>query len=247
MTSVGGRLKLTRTLLTLTIIFVITLSFAAVIQKQKNTNSSTLALHGQLESLIANPALFNQLTFPIHTAPFPSTFLAPSVISINDAENPAAVFNNSTRIEIYDFVKANPGVQFRGICNELGLSIGVAQFHLGVLTKAGLVSFFRDGKYKRFFESKRFSRKQMKLISLLRHNTASRILRTILERKKVSRGELAQTLAITSQGLTWQTNRLEKEGLIQESKEGLKLIYSLDKANALALIEVANFVIQTEF
>jgi DNA-binding transcriptional ArsR family regulator len=235
-------LKLNRTLLTLTIIFVVTVSFAAVIQKQKNTSFSSLASHGQLESLIANQVPFNQLTFPTYTNLFSSLFSAPSFPSLNVAENPTPVFNNSTRIEIYDFVKANPGVQFRGICNELGLSIGVAQFHLGVLTKAGLISFLRDGKYKRFFESKRFSKKQMRIIALLRHNTASRILRTILERKKVPHAELAQMLSITSQGLTWQMNSLEKEGLIQENKEGMRLTYSLENNYAPMLAEMYSIV-----
>jgi predicted transcriptional regulator len=169
----------------------------------------------------------------------------PFILDVKVAEKPAPVFNNYTRTEIYDFIKANPGVQFRGICNQLGLSIGLAEFHLGVLKKAGLISFIRDGRYKRFFESRRFSQKEMEIISLLRHETARSILKTVLEAKQISHGELACQLSITSQGLTWQMNRLKKDGVIQESKEGMKVIYSLEDTYAPILTEIINLVEQT--
>jgi len=232
-------MRLSRTLVTLSLVFIVTVAFAALIQKQKNTILASITLNGSTEPAIANRTPYNLLTFPTSTDFLSSLFFASSNPCVNVAETPAPVLTNSTRIGIYEFIKDNPGVQFRGISSQLGLSIGLAQFHLGVLTKAGLVSFFRDGKYKRFFESKRFSKKQMKLISLLRHNTASRILRAIRERKEVSHGELAHELSITSQGLTWQMNRLRKNHLIAESKTNKKLLYSLEYANAALLTEMA--------
>ena len=232
-------MRLSRTLVTLSLVFIVTVAFAALIQKQKNTILASITLNGSTEPAIANRTPYNLLTFPTSTEFLSSLFFASSNPCVNVAETPAPVLTNSTRIGIYEFIKDNPGVQFRGISSQLGLSIGLAQFHLGVLTKAGLISFIRDGKYKRFFESKRFSKKQMKIISLLRHNTASRIIRAILERKEVSHGELAHELSITSQGLTWQMNRLRKNHLIAESKTNKKLVYSIEYANAALLTEMA--------
>lgn len=80
----------------------------------------------------------------------------------------------------------------------------------------------------------------MKLIAILRHETAGRILKAILARKKVSHSELIHDLSITSQGLTWQMNRLAKEGLIQENRNGMKLIYSLENKYTFALTELVN-------
>ena len=211
-------MKLSRTLIGVCLILIVAVSFATLIQRQQN---ATL--------LVATSG---------------STFLATFKLEANVAERPANVFNNSTRAEIYDFIKANPGVQFRGICNQLGISIGLAEFHLGVLTKAGLISFFRDGRYKRFFESKKFSQKQMKLISLLRHDTIRNIIKTMLEGKQASHSELSCQLAITSQGVTWQMNRLKKDDLIQESKDGMKITYSLENAYAPLLTELVNLVEQ---
>jgi predicted transcriptional regulator len=211
-------LKLNRTLIGFLLILVIAVSFATLIQRQQN---ATL--------LVATSG---------------STFLTAFTIQANVAERPTTVFNNSTRVAIYDFIKANPGVQFRGICNQLGISIGVAEFHLGILKKAGLISFFRDGRYKRFFESKKFSQKQMQLISLLRHKTTRSIIKTMLEGKQASHSELSSQLAITSQGVTWQMNRLRKDDIIQESKDGMKITYSLENAYAPMLTELVNLIEQ---
>jgi len=224
----------------LILIFVITASFTGLILKQKNAALPITSSNGATDPT----AVFNHVPYDLLTIPNPtlSPLVADSVPNVNAAETPVPVLTNSTRAAIFDFAKANPGVQFRGICSELGLSIGLAQFHLGVLTRAGLISFFRDGKYKRFFEAKRFSKKQMKIISILRHETAGNILRTILKRKHASHSELACELSITSQGLTWHINRLEKEGLIQDTKDGMKTIYSIENSFAPMLTEMSSVV-----
>lgn len=223
----------------LILVFVVTLSFAGLTLKQKNAASQKLIPQSASESSIPQETPLNLLSCPISTNHL-AVFLTNTVSYVSFAETPATALNNVTRAEIYDFVKANPGIQFRGICNGLGLSIGVAQFHLGVLTRAGLVSFFRDGKYKRFFEAKRFSKKQMKIISLLRHKTTASILKVLLDRK-VSHGELVHELSITSQGLSWQMNRLKKD-LVAEIKQDKKVLYHIEITNALVLAEMAKLL-----
>ncbi len=86
----------------------------------------------------------------------------------------SSFLNQTTRIQIYKFITNNPGINFRGICNSLMLPIGVVQYHLVVLMKGGLVSNRRDGRNKRYFESKKFSSIEMKIISVLRHETAGK-------------------------------------------------------------------------
>jgi predicted transcriptional regulator len=160
-------------------------------------------------------------------------------------ESPVSVINNSTtRLAIYDFISVNPGVQFRGICAELSIAIGTAEFHLGVLKKAGLISFVRDGKYKRFFISKKFSVKEMKLISLLRHETIKEIIKKIMAEKTVPHSKLASHLSITSQGLTWQINRLRDEGIIKETSYGTKITYSLNETYVQMMPELLNVIEQ---
>lgn len=234
-------MRLARVLLAFLLAFVIAFSFAGLIQREKNSAFQPTTSKDSPRSVSINRTPYNLLTFPTFTYRLP-TFLTPFAFDVEVAERPAPALNNSTRIEIYDFIKANPGVQFRGICNGLGLAIGLAQFHLGVLKKVGLISFIRDGRYKRYFESKKFSQREMGIISLLRHETARSILKAMLDRKEMSHGELASQLSITSQGLTWQMNRLKKVGFVQASEDGMKVIYSLEETCAQMLIEVVNLV-----
>ena len=78
--------------------------------------------------------------------------------------NSLAVLNQTTRMQIYNFITDNPGVNFRGICSSLALPIGLVQYHLTVLDKGNLISDCRDGRNKRFFKSRKFSDTEMKII-----------------------------------------------------------------------------------
>jgi predicted transcriptional regulator len=209
-------LALKKPLLALVLSLVIALSIIALINLEKSSTQNF-----NLAALLAFPTSSNQPLFE----------------DIAKQVQPSLI-NNSTRMEIYNFITANPGIQFRGICTGLSIAIGTAEFHLGVLKKAGLISFVRDGKYKRFFPSGKFTRQKMELISLLRHKTTRNILNTIVAKKTISRSKLASTLSISSQGLTWQMNRLRQEGLIQENFDGIKVNYSLKELISQALPEL---------
>jgi DNA-binding transcriptional ArsR family regulator len=204
---------------------IVLCSFAAILYQQKGfafsvdyTPSCLVQVHSGIPSLRA-----------VTTDPYCLLALPTTVFSANVTASSQAPFNNGTRTQIYNYVEGTPGVQFRGICAALSLPVGLAQYHLGVLVKAGLVSFIRDGRYKRFFPSKKFSRKQMLTISLLRHKTAKRILEALLRKKQLSHGELAGEVEITSQALTWQMKRLGKTEFIMQTNEGLRTIYSLNE------------------
>ena len=75
----------------------------------------------------------------------------------------------------------------------------------------------------------------MKVISLLRHETAGKILATLLETASILHRELASKLDVSSQALSWQMNLLRKTGLVDSVKEGLKVRYLLDEENAVTV------------
>jgi predicted transcriptional regulator len=57
---------------------------------------------------------------------------------------------------------------------------------------------------------------EVKAISILRHETAGKILVTLLEKQLALHKELAVELGVSSQTLSWQMNRLEKMGVIRK-------------------------------
>ncbi len=134
-------------------------------------------------------------------------------------------------MQIADYINTNPGVQFRGICAGLCLPIGLVQYHLGVLVKSGLVSYIRDGRYKRFFTAQKYSINQIKTISVLRHKTARKIVEALLIKKELSHGKLAYEVSISSPALTWQMKSLRNIGFLVHDNFGLRKFYSLSESS----------------
>jgi predicted transcriptional regulator len=137
--------------------------------------------------------------------------------------------SQSTRMKIYNFVKNNPGVHFRGICDSLSMPIGVAQYHLGLLAGVGLLSVHLDGRYKRYFESQRFGEDEVEAISLLRHDTSRNILVALMENQFITHKNLASRLKISSQALSWQMKHLQNMGFVKSAKEGLNVKYFIEE------------------
>jgi predicted transcriptional regulator len=153
-----------------------------------------------------------------------------------------SLLNQPTRLEIYNFIKNNPGVHFRGVCNSMDLPVGVVQYHLGVLENAGLVRVYDDGQLKRYFESNTYTAKEVKLISLLRHETTGKILADLSQNTFVLHKDLARNLGVSPQALSWQMNQLKKTGLIETAKEGINVKYSLNGENASEIRLLLNVV-----
>jgi DNA-binding transcriptional ArsR family regulator len=191
------QLMLKRSILAFVLASIIIVAFAALLHQQKSFTFSVTKTSPCFVQVYSGVASLRAISTDQYLL-----LALPTSFSVDVSVAGQSPFNNSTRTQIYNFIKDNPEIQFRGICASLSLPVGLAQYHLGVLVKAGLASFIRDGRYKRFFQSKKFSRKEMLTISLLRHKTAKRILEALLNKKQMSHGELAGEVSITSQALT---------------------------------------------
>lgn len=154
-------------------------------------------------------------------------FSAPIVVGAGLNGNSANPLDQPTRLEIYNYVKDNPGVHFRGICDGLDLSVGVVQYHLYVLENSGYITSIIDRQSKRFFQADTFTQLEMSLISIARHETAAEILTILSENKSMLHRDIATELGVSSQALTWQMNQLKKAGLINAEKQSVNVMYSL--------------------
>jgi predicted transcriptional regulator len=157
----------------------------------------------------------------------------PIVVGTTLHSNP---LDQPTRQEIYLYIKDNPGVHFRGICDGLGLSVGVVQYHLSVLEHAGLINAVTDGQNKRYFEHNTFKETDTKLVSLMRHYTTAKILTMLAQDGSALHRDIADCLGISSQALTWQMNQLKNAGLASAEKAGVNVRYSLIDADVGKLI-----------
>jgi len=204
------------------LILVVIGAFSAQLYEQTQFRYSYEYRHGVTVSSLAalNAVTINQYTLLAFTPNLGTATSAPS----------QSYLNNTTRSEIYSYISQNPGAQFRAIAAALCLPLGLAEYHLAILVKSGLVSYIRDGRYKRFFAAKRYTETQMQTISLLRHRTARRILKVLLSKRELSHGRLADEVAITSQALTWQMKTLRNTNFVLEVNVGLKTVYSIEQS-----------------
>jgi len=121
----------------------------------------------------------------------------------------------STGTEIMAYIVANPSVYMRELSEDLGLSMGVVEYHVWSLVKDGKVEDFRNGRYRRFFGTAMYHEMEQKVTSLMRQDTPGRILSLLSEGEPLTHGSLSGTLGVTSQALTWQMGRLRAMGIIE--------------------------------
>jgi biotin operon repressor len=107
--------------------------------------------------------------------------------------------------------------------------MGVVQYHVWALTKAGEVEDCRMGRFRRFFRVGAYKEMERKVISLLRQDTAGRILVLLSDGRAISHVKLANLLGVSSQALSWQMGRLKSRGFVevQRSAGASKVEYTL--------------------
>ena len=93
--------------------------------------------------------------------------------------------------------------------------MGVIQYHISILLKDGQVEDYRDGRYRRFFAARTYQDLDKQIISLLREDTTGKILLLLSHGNTVAHKELASTLGITSQAVTWHITRLNPTGIVK--------------------------------
>lgn len=125
--------------------------------------------------------------------------------------------NLTNREVILSFITANPGVYLRELTEDLGLCMGVVQYHVWALTRDGQVEDCRSGRFRRFFRARAYKETERMVLSLLKQGTTGRILVLLAERQPLAHAKLAEILGISSQGLTWQMGRLRRYGLVEAS------------------------------
>jgi predicted transcriptional regulator len=125
------------------------------------------------------------------------------------------LLEHQTRERIYTHVQANPGVHYRGIMNELSLSMGVLTHHLNMLERQGYIKSMQDGNFRRFY-----SKDQTVDTQLLLTQPQESILSAIKSNPGISQSKLASELNMTKKTVYYNVNQLKDSGLIHVDRSG---------------------------
>jgi predicted transcriptional regulator len=125
------------------------------------------------------------------------------------------------------FIQEHPGCHLRQIRNEMRISMGTAQYHLGRLEKAGKVASNRHGFYRYYFPAGLFQDNEKNLLEVLSHETARDIVMFIIEQKSPTQTEIAEKIGVSPASISWHVARLVQFQIISEIREGKYKRYTL--------------------
>ncbi|WP_292370513.1 winged helix-turn-helix transcriptional regulator [Methanoregula sp. UBA64] len=140
----------------------------------------------------------------------------------------ANVLTNATRSRIYEAIATNPGIFFNELARQTGIARSTLRYHLALLKMTGKISVAKTGSDTRYFEnSGRFSGSEQKILALL-HNSRDRLIcEYLIQNPATTRSDLEKVLGISGAAVTWHTNRLRDAGVLEVTKSGRTVQYSI--------------------
>jgi predicted transcriptional regulator len=149
------------------------------------------------------------------------------------------------RKKIYKIIRQSAGCHFREIERRSNLSTGTVKYHLGFLTKHGLIKEDRDGNNLRYYP-KEFDQENKKLLGLLRQQSIRKILLFILMHKNCNHEEIVQYVRLSPSTVSWHLKKLEENNVVGFIKKGRKTFYYIlideEKIKVLLITYKESFV-----
>lgn len=143
--------------------------------------------------------------------------------------NSRNVLDNPSRLNIYTYIKTNPGAYISEIVGNVGLDRESTKYHIKALEAQNKIEAYREGGKTRFFENKfSYNEEEMKVISALQNVTNQRIVLEILTCNCNTNIALARELGVSRATISWYIKNLREIGLITETKEGRNTIYRIN-------------------
>jgi predicted transcriptional regulator len=150
-----------------------------------------------------------------------------------------AQLEDSRRVQILEFVKANPGAHLRRIKRELNLAMGVLQYHLYRLEKDRSIVSRRSGLYKRFYTTLDFKVEEQEILGVLSQETERDLLLYLLKTPDATQKELSEFARVSASSISWHMKRLVQVGLVEARHQRGFVYYMVrgDPAKILTLVK----------
>jgi predicted transcriptional regulator len=136
--------------------------------------------------------------------------------------------SGAMRRRVYRHVLQYPGVHLRGVEQQLGISSALASYHLHELEKGRWLRSYDMEGYTRWFpgprsQEARLSRRERKLLALLREEAALQVALVLLDRGGATHGELVEALGLAKSTVSYHVAKMERAGLVHHRQERVEL------------------------
>jgi len=135
------------------------------------------------------------------------------------------VLEHQKRDEIYELIRASPGIHAHEIGERATIGWGTTVYHLKLLENHGLVVSKKSGRYKRFFVNTGEYTKKKDVYGALRNETAKNVAQFIVDHPGCSQKELCAAVGIQPSLASWHVEKLEGVGLVKRVKDGRQVRY----------------------
>lgn len=141
------------------------------------------------------------------------------------------VLEHPGRQEVYERVKAAPGINFVQLSEQVAFGSSTLNYHLRVLEKNEYITSVKDGRYLRFFDRQAgtYSGAKKTQASALRNPTTAAMARHIRDHPGVAQCDLAAAFGVTASTVNWHMTRLTGAGLVDRQRDAHYTRYYLSQ------------------
>ena len=138
---------------------------------------------------------------------------------------------------IFSEIKSNPGIRFRELMKQVGITNGVMSYYLRKLEQKESVWIERTPRVTRFYSSD-LSEEEAKLVKRLRQETPKKILVALIENDQLTFQELVAKIHKSPSTTSFYLTQLVQENIIATSKSDfVKVYFNVEKKRIANLIE----------
>lgn len=130
-----------------------------------------------------------------------------------------------TRKEIFEYVRANPGVHFSQLKRDLDMETGLLQYHLRELERYGVLESEEHQGKRRVFVTRELDPEERQILATLRYETTRRILLFLLESGPSRNSSIAEEIGVTPATISWHLSNLIDAGVVERVKDGRTSLY----------------------
>ena len=130
---------------------------------------------------------------------------------------------NKMRELIYEYIELKPGENYSSIKKTLGLANGTLVYHLKILKKENLIRSVSNGRYKRFYP---FESDELDKSMIYDHDgpqmltdLQKKIIEKIEEQPEISQIEVARSLGVSKQVVSYHIIKLAKAGVLDPKRK----------------------------
>ncbi len=151
----------------------------------------------------------------------------------NDSSSEYTKSNN-----IIKFIKRFPGIRYRELMRETGLSNGVLTYHLQVLKNSGRIKIEKINQRVTRYYTYNLNDEEQNLIGFLRQDTTREIILYILHNEFCTFNSIVDYINKVPSTVSWHLSKIKEADIIVVSKKGNVQVYSITKNKQTIILDL---------